>query len=222
MIGWRKRNWRCPATECEIRTWTEQSDAIGARRALTERARREACRRVGRNHSVAEGARELGVGWPTVMAAVADYGTPLLEDPDRIAAVQQLGLGRGEVPEGRPEAADPLRHRVRGPRPGPAARRRPRPDRSGRPRLAHRPSGRLAPDGHDRGDRSEPGLRQRRRDASRARHARGRRVPRREASQRRHRQRFVAGSSRKPSGTEATRTTRSTGSAGCSSRPERH
>ena len=92
VIGWRKRIWRCPATECDVKTWTERHDAIGVRCSLTERARREACRRVGRNHSVAEVARELGVGWATVMAAVVDYGAPLVDDPDRISSVQQLGL----------------------------------------------------------------------------------------------------------------------------------
>jgi transposase len=105
VTGWRKRIWRCPARECEVRTWTEQSDAIGARRAMTERARREACRRVGKNHSVAEVARELGVGWATVMAAVVDYGTPLVEDPDRIASVAQLGLDEAKY-----QKAGPRRH----------------------------------------------------------------------------------------------------------------
>jgi transposase len=102
VIGWRKRIWRCPATECEVKTWTEQHDAIGARRSLTERARRETCRRVGRNHSVAEVARELGVGWATVMAAVVDYGTPLVEDPDRIGTVQQLGLDEAKYQKAGP------------------------------------------------------------------------------------------------------------------------
>ena len=102
MTRWRKRIWRCPATECEVKTWTEQADAIGPRRALTERARREACRRVGRNHSVAEVARELGVGWATVMTAVVDYGTPLVNDPDRLAVVPQLGLD-GNRPNPSPE-----------------------------------------------------------------------------------------------------------------------
>jgi len=105
VIGWRKRIWRCPATECEVKTWTEQSDAIGARRALTERARREACRRVGQNHAVAEVARELGVGWATVMAAVEDYGRPLVDDPDRIGSVQQLGLDEAKY-----QKAGPRRH----------------------------------------------------------------------------------------------------------------
>jgi hypothetical protein len=42
---------------------------------LTERARAEACRRVGKDaHAVAAVARDLGVGWATVMRAVRDHG----------------------------------------------------------------------------------------------------------------------------------------------------
>jgi hypothetical protein len=35
--------------------------------------------------SVAEVARELGVCWWTIMAAVVFHGTPLIEDPGRVA-----------------------------------------------------------------------------------------------------------------------------------------
>jgi transposase len=60
---------------------------------LTERARAEACRRVGKDaHAVAAVARDLGVGWATIMRAVADYGTPLVEDPTRLEDVTALGL----------------------------------------------------------------------------------------------------------------------------------
>jgi transposase len=60
---------------------------------LTERARREACRRVGEDgHTVAAVAADLGVGWGTVMAAVRDYGTPLVDDPDRLEGVETVGV----------------------------------------------------------------------------------------------------------------------------------
>ncbi len=53
----------------------------------------EACRQVGeQNRSVACVAREFGVGWSTVMAAVEDYGRPLVDDPARLEAVSALGL----------------------------------------------------------------------------------------------------------------------------------
>jgi transposase len=48
---------------------------------------------VGKNaHAVAAVARDLGVGWATVMRAVADHGRPLVEDPDRLNGVAALGL----------------------------------------------------------------------------------------------------------------------------------
>lgn len=60
---------------------------------LTERARAAACRRVGRDgHSVAQVARDYGVGWHTVMRAVIDHGTPMIDDPARMAGVTALGM----------------------------------------------------------------------------------------------------------------------------------
>jgi transposase len=48
---------------------------------------------VGRDgHSVAAVARDVGVGWATVMAAVVDYGTPVIERPDRIDGVAAVGV----------------------------------------------------------------------------------------------------------------------------------
>jgi transposase len=41
---------------------------------------------------VSELAEELGVCWWTVMSAVIEHGTPLVEDPDRVGAVAQLGI----------------------------------------------------------------------------------------------------------------------------------
>jgi hypothetical protein len=53
----------------------------------------EACRRVGKDaHAVAAVARDLGVGWATIMRAVADHGTPLVDDPMRLDGVATLGL----------------------------------------------------------------------------------------------------------------------------------
>ena len=93
VLVWSKRVWRCEDTDCEKRTWSEQHPEIRARASLSERARRDACRRVGRDgHSVAQVARDLGVGWSTVMAAVRDYGEPLVDDPDRIGDVDALGM----------------------------------------------------------------------------------------------------------------------------------
>jgi transposase len=93
VLAWRKRIWRCVEPACEVRTWTEQRVAIRPRAVLTERARAEACRRVGKDaHAVAAVARDLGVGWATIMRAVHDHGTPLVDDPTRLEDVTALGL----------------------------------------------------------------------------------------------------------------------------------
>jgi transposase len=93
VLLWRKRIWRCHEPACGVRTWTERVAAIGPRVVLTERARAEACRRVGKDaHAVAAVARDLGVGWKTVMRAVRDHGAPLVDDPRRLAGVAALGL----------------------------------------------------------------------------------------------------------------------------------
>jgi len=93
VIVWSKRIWRCADPDCDTGTWTEETSAIAARASMTERARAEACRQVGeQNRSVACVARDLGVGWSTVMAAVVDYGRPLVDDPARTEHVSALGL----------------------------------------------------------------------------------------------------------------------------------
>jgi transposase len=38
-LVWRKRRWRCPDDDCPVGSWTEQSEVIGARSSLTERAK---------------------------------------------------------------------------------------------------------------------------------------------------------------------------------------
>lgn len=92
-LVWVKRVWRCHEPRCPKRTWTETSETIRPRAAWTERARREACRRVGEDgHTVASVAAGFGVGWGTVMAAVRDYGNPLVDDPQRLAGVHAIGV----------------------------------------------------------------------------------------------------------------------------------
>lgn len=92
-LVWIKRVWRCVHPECEKQTWTETHPQIAPRASWTERARKQACRRVGRDgHSVVAVARDFGVGWATVMAAVVDYGGPLIEHPDRCVGVAAVGV----------------------------------------------------------------------------------------------------------------------------------
>jgi len=90
---WIKRLWRCGEPACSARTWSETSEQVRPRSSLTERARREACRLVGEDGlDVAAVADQLGVGWSTVMRAVRDYGTPLVDDPARMAGVHAIGV----------------------------------------------------------------------------------------------------------------------------------
>lgn len=92
-LRWRKRVWRCVEPACGVRTWTEQHPAIAPRAALTQRVREDAAGRVARGESVAAVARDLGVGWATVMRAFAEHGQRWLDDAEQAAApTRVLGL----------------------------------------------------------------------------------------------------------------------------------
>jgi transposase len=79
VICWWKRVWCCPHQLCETNTWTETHEAIASRVSLTERARGWAFSQVGeRDGTVAATARELGVGWHTIMRLVREIGSPLV------------------------------------------------------------------------------------------------------------------------------------------------
>jgi transposase len=92
-LVWRKRRWRCVEPACDAKTWTERSEHVDAQAVLTRRAGVEACRQVGENaRPVAGVAREFGVCWWTVMNAVIEHGTLLVDDPGRVGTVAQLGV----------------------------------------------------------------------------------------------------------------------------------
>jgi transposase len=92
-LRWIKRRWRCVDADCDARTWTERSTHVDAHAVLTRRAGAEACRQVGEEaRAVSRVAAELGVCWWTVMNAVIEHGTPLVDDPDRVGPVRQLGV----------------------------------------------------------------------------------------------------------------------------------
>ena len=75
-------------------TFVESDARIAAdRAAITDRAGRWATFQVGRHgRSVTEVAADLGCDWHTVMDAVVHYGTPLIDDPNRIGNVTAIGL----------------------------------------------------------------------------------------------------------------------------------
>ena len=90
---WSKRRFACPDPDCPEQTFTERSAELPDRRVLSARAGRECTRAVGQEaRSVASLARWLGVSWATVTAAVRDYGTALIDDPDRLEQVSSLGI----------------------------------------------------------------------------------------------------------------------------------
>src|SRR5690606_13413899 len=88
-----KRRWRCVEAGCAAKTWTETHPALPPRMVMTHRAGFEAARQVGElARPVSQVADEFGVCWDTVMAAVVSHGTPLVDDPDRVGQVTQLGV----------------------------------------------------------------------------------------------------------------------------------
>lgn len=92
-LVWNKRRWRCREPLCGTKTWTETHPGFDAQAVLTRRAGVEACRQVGElARPVARVADELGVCWWTVMNAVVEHGTPLVDDPGRVGRVRHLGV----------------------------------------------------------------------------------------------------------------------------------
>ena len=116
-LVWNKRRWRCREPWCPARTWAERSEHIDAQAVLTRRAGIEACRQVGENaRPVAQLADELGACWSTIMNAVIEHGTPLVDDPDRVGPVHPARY-RGDVVPGRQTIpGNGLRHRADRPR----------------------------------------------------------------------------------------------------------
>lgn len=92
-LVWNKRRWRCRESLCAVKTWTETHAGFDAQAVLTRRAGAEACRQVGElARPVAQVADEFGVCWWTVMNAVVEHGTPLVDDPARVGRVRHLGV----------------------------------------------------------------------------------------------------------------------------------
>lgn len=100
------RRWRCREALCSTKTWTENVEQLDATAVLTRRAGAEACRQVGQQaRPVAAVAREFGVCWWTVMNAVIEHGTPLVDTPDRVGTVTKLGVDETSFQAARPGVA---------------------------------------------------------------------------------------------------------------------
>lgn len=90
-LVWRKRRWLCKDPDCPAKSFTEESGLVED--SLTQRAAKEICRRVGEDGStVAQAARDFGVGWATAMNCVRRHGEPMVEDPDRLGRTEALGV----------------------------------------------------------------------------------------------------------------------------------
>ncbi len=97
-----KRRWRCREELCDAKTWTELSEHVDTQAVITRRAGVEACRQVGQlARPVSRVAQEFRVCWWTVMNAIIEEGTPLVDDPDRMGAVAQLGVDETSFLAGR-------------------------------------------------------------------------------------------------------------------------
>ncbi|MEI7548016.1 MAG: ISL3 family transposase [Actinomycetota bacterium] len=100
------RRWRCREALCTTKTWTENVEQLDATAVLTRRAGAEACRQVGQQaRPVAAVARDFGVCWWTVMNAVIEHGTPLVDDPNRVGTVTKLGVDETSFQAARPGVA---------------------------------------------------------------------------------------------------------------------
>jgi transposase len=95
-LVWRKRRWLCSDPDCPAKTFTEQSPLVEG--CLSRRAAVEICRRVGQDGaSVAQVARDMGVGWETAMGCVRRHGRPLVDHPRRVRATRALGIDEHKV-----------------------------------------------------------------------------------------------------------------------------
>jgi hypothetical protein len=186
---------------------------------MTERARARACRRVGRDgHSVAAVARDFGVGWHTIMRAVVDHGTPLVDHPARTAGVRALGVDETSFLRAAPRAAGPLSLPGWSTWGAPPARRRRRTGGKRGDQVVDRAGRRLAVAGRASRSRPVPRLLQRLgRWAGRPR-GRGGRVPRGAARQRHGRRRPPPRATSHPRAPRPAKATGCTASAGCCSR----
>jgi len=101
-LVWNKRTWRCREPTCPIATWTERRDDVAApRRVMTERARTQVCRQVGKLGRPVAHSPSSTASARTAMQAVIDHATAMTDDPDCTAGVAAVGFGVHRVPRAR-------------------------------------------------------------------------------------------------------------------------
>jgi transposase len=87
-LRWRKRRWRSDQTDCSRRSFTESLPSIPARSRLTDRMRDSAGAVGDRGRTVVQSARDHGIAWPIVMAAVRVHAIRVI--PETTLAVSVL------------------------------------------------------------------------------------------------------------------------------------
>ncbi len=94
MLLWHKRRYRCREDACEKVTFTEQElDLARPRGLLTTRAARWTIAQIRREHASVQGvARQLGVRWRTVWAAIKPILTAAAAEESRFAGVTAPGV----------------------------------------------------------------------------------------------------------------------------------
>ena len=97
-VRWLKRRWKCPAGECERKTFTESVPAVPPRCRLTARLRELAAHEVTeRGITPAEAARHAGVSWPVAheaFAAAADETLDQMPAPVAYLGIDEHRRGR--------------------------------------------------------------------------------------------------------------------------------
>jgi len=101
VLCWVKRVWTCKHPLCEVKTWTEQHEAIAPRALLTARAAAAGVTAVRSGSTVTGSARGFGVSWHTIMRQVRALGRPQVQDPDRLGGVTAIGVDEHAWQRGR-------------------------------------------------------------------------------------------------------------------------
>jgi transposase len=96
---WRKRRWYCREAACPRASFTESVAQVPPGAQITTRLRQTAGDHVrDHGHTVIQAGRQLGLSWPTVMAAFCTQAQPLAEAEPAPVTV----LGIDETRRGRP------------------------------------------------------------------------------------------------------------------------
>lgn len=102
IVWWWKRRRFCPDPDCDRRSFTEQHPGVGERRRTTRRCRVHVAHQVGvEGRPVVRVAAEVGVSWPTGMAAVHETAATVGITHGVPGEVRALGVDETSFRRGR-------------------------------------------------------------------------------------------------------------------------